>query len=135
MYFILLFSSSVTACWPLLEWVVWLKMKPQCPPARQKCPLCLKDKGILKSSGHSSYTFLADSKWYYGDSYFTYQMDSFNLKRMDFDITENTHESLYFFLLNCMNLQKEKVIGTHLLLNWSQCRCAYCVYVCVYALK
>lgn len=43
--FFLLFSS-VTACSLQLEWAAWLKMRPQCPPARQKSPLSLKDNNF-----------------------------------------------------------------------------------------
>lgn len=38
----LLFFSSVTACWALLEWEAWWRMRPQSLPARQKSRLCLK---------------------------------------------------------------------------------------------
>ena len=38
---VLLFSS-VTACWALLGWVAWWRMRPQYQPARQKCPLLPK---------------------------------------------------------------------------------------------
>lgn len=44
---LLLFFSSVTACWPLLEWVAWWRMRPQFPQARQRCLLSLKYRDIF----------------------------------------------------------------------------------------
>lgn len=41
--------SSVTACWQQLEWVLWLRMRHQCQPARQKSQLQLNDNSNIST--------------------------------------------------------------------------------------